>query len=309
MAVAPFPVDPALTAIAIAYGNRAYIADAVLPRVPVGKPVFKYLEYPLEEGFNIPDTKVGRRGRPNVVEYSAEDRESATQDFGLDGEIPMSDIEAAPANYRPVDRAVEGITDSIALDRELRTAGMVFNAAAYPTGNKVTLSGSSQFSDYAGSDPLGVILNAMDACLLRPNVMVLGEAVWTKLRQHPRIVKAVHGNSGDSGVATREQVASLFEVEEILVGRSLLNTARKGQTAALARVWGKHVSLIHRNRQADTSGGVTFGFTAEWGGRVAGQWEDKDIGLRGGLRVRVGESVRELVVAPRAGYFIENAIA
>ncbi len=59
---------------------------------------------------------------------------------------------------------------------------------------------------------------------------------------------------------------------------------------------------------ADTRGGVTFGFTAEWGGRIAGQWEDKNIGLRGGQRVRVGESVKELIIASQAGYFIEDAV-
>ncbi len=309
MANAPFPIDPALTAISIAYRNREYIADQVLPRVPVGKQEFKYLEFPIEESFQLPDTKVGRKGRPNVMEYSATEVTSATLDYGLDAEIPQSDIANAPANYNPVDRNAEGLTDSILLDREVRAAGLVFSAATYPSGNKITLSGGAQFSDFTDSDPLGVLLAGMDACLMRPNVVTMGESVWTKLRQHPKIVKAVYGNSGDSGAATREQVAALLEVEEVLVGRSLLNTAKKGQTAALARIWGKHIALTYRNRQADTSGGVTFGYTAAWGDRVAGQWEDRHIGLRGGIRVRVGESVRELIVAARTGYLVENAIA
>jgi hypothetical protein len=33
------------------------------------------------------------------------------------------------------------------------------------------------------------------------------------------------------------------------------------------------------------------------------------LGLRGGVRVRVGESVKELVIAKDLGYFFENAIA
>ena len=37
MSNAPFPIDPELTAIAIAYRNGRMIADEVLPRVPVGK--------------------------------------------------------------------------------------------------------------------------------------------------------------------------------------------------------------------------------------------------------------------------------
>src|SRR5690606_23611667 len=130
------------------------------------------------------------------------------------------------------------------------------------------------------------------------NVAVVGQAVWTKLAQHPKVVKAVHGNDGDSGIARRAALAELLELEEILVGQSRLNTAKKGKAASLSRVWGKHMSLIYRNRQADTQGGLTFGFTAEWGNRVSGTRDDGDIGLRGGKRTRVGESVKELIVAP-----------
>ena len=98
-------------------------------------------------------------------------------------------------------------------------------------------------------------------------------------------------------------------LDDILVGQSRLNTAKKGQPAALSRVWGKHISLQFRDRNANTRSGITFGYTAQWGGRIAGSMADSKIGLRGGQRVRVGESVKEKIVAGQAGYFIENAIA
>ncbi|EHF7717022.1 phage capsid protein, partial [Salmonella enterica] len=60
---------------------------------------------------------------------------------------------------------------------------------------------------------------------------------------------------------------------------------------------------------ADTQGGVTFGFTAQFGSRVSGSIPDPDMGMRGGQRVRVGESVRELIVAQDCGYFFQNAVS
>ncbi|UVH84375.1 hypothetical protein NW342_22030 [Pseudomonas aeruginosa] len=77
MSNAPFPIDPELTAIAIAYRNGRMIADEVLPRVPVGKQEFKYWKYDLAQGFTVPETLVGRKSKPNEVEFSATD-ESAT---------------------------------------------------------------------------------------------------------------------------------------------------------------------------------------------------------------------------------------
>lgn len=56
-------------------------------------------------------------------------------------------------------------------------------------------------------------------------------------------------------------------------------------------------------------GGITFGMTAALGGRIAGRIEDKDVGLQGGVRVRTGERLKELIIAKDVGYFIQNAIS
>lgn len=306
---APFAIDPHLQSIAIAYRNEALIADRVLPYVPVGKQEFRYLEHTLGEHYTIPDTKVGRKSNPNEVEFTASEKTAATEDHALDDFVPQNDIDNAPANYDPRERAVTGTMDLVLLGHEKRTADLVFNAASYNAANKVTLAGTDQWSDFANSDPVEDIMAGLDACLMRPNVGVFGAEVWTKLRQHPAIIKAINANSGDSGVASRQAVAQLFELEEILVGRSRLNTANKGQAVSLGRVWGKHASFIYRNEQADSRGGLTFGYTGRWGDRIAGTIEEQKRGMRGGITVRSGESVKELVVADRAGYLIQNAIA
>lgn len=306
---APFPIDPVLMAIVIAFRNTSLIADEVLPRVPVGKQEFKWLEHTMAEGFTVPDTRVGRQSQPNQVTFSATEKTGATEDYGLDDPIPQTDIDNAPANYDPVGRAAEGIIDLVELDREVRVAATVFNAATYGANNKVTLVGNDQFSDYVNSDPIGVITGALDSMIMRANIMTIGRPVFSKLASHPKIVKAVHGNAGDTGIATRQQLAELFELEDILVGSAWVNTAKKGQPMSLVRTWGKHLALIHRNKTADTRSGVTFGVTAQFGTRIAGQIDDKDIGLRGGKRVRAGESVKEVITAADLGYFIQNAVA
>jgi hypothetical protein len=308
---APYPIVPELVAITIAYRNQSYIADQVLPRqVRLSTQEFRYWSYPIEETFALPDTRVGRKGRPNEVSLTATELTAKTDDYGLEDPIPQADIDNAPAGYSPVGRSVEQLTDYIMLDREKRVAELVFDPAQYPASNKVQLSGDDRWSAAASaSDPIEDIVTGLDACLVRPNCMVMGQAVWTKLARHPKIMKAIHGTEGDTGIARRQQIADLFELEEVLIGQQWLNTAKKGQTASLSRVWGKHCLLFHRNRNADNRSGLTFGYTAEWGGRVAGQRSDPDIGLRGGVRVRVGESVKELIVAPRAAYLIQDAVS
>lgn len=308
MSKASFPITPELTAIAIAYRNNRMIADDVLPRVPVGKQEFKYTKYDLREGFTVPSTLVGRKSAPNQVEFSGTEVTSSTEDHALDAPVPNSDIENAAPNQDPLGRAAELVSNLILLDREARTSSTVFNNASYAAGNRTTLSGSSQWSD-AASNPIPVITDALDSVVMRPNIGVLGRRTSTWLRRHPKVVKAYNGTAGDEGMVPMQFLADLLELEAIFVGEAKLNIARPGQAANLIRAWGPHAAFIYRDRLADTQNGTTFGFTAQWGGRIGGSQFDGDIGMRGGQRVRVGESVKELVTAPDLGYFFENAVA
>ena len=302
----PFPVDPALTAIAIAYRNKRLIAVDVLPRTPVGKQEFKYLVHDLADNFTLPDTRVGRKSAPNRVEFGATEKTASTSDYALDAPVPNADIEnAAGSGFDPVGHAVETTTNLILLDREVRTSNLVFTKANH--ANATTLSGTSQWS-HEDSSPLNAIMDALDNVVMRPNIGVLGRAVSTALRRHPKIVKAYNGTLGDEGLVPLQFIADLLELEAIYVGEARLNVARPGQAVNLSRVWGKHAAFLYRDSLASTSSGTTWGMTAQWGARVAGQQEDGDVGMRGGIRVRTGESVAELVTAKDLSCFFENAV-
>ncbi len=318
----PFPIDPTLTAISIGYRNPAgtLLYSRVLPTVPVLSEQFKWTEYPLAQGFTATGIEVGRKGRPAQVEFTAEERDSSVKDYGIDDAIPFSDINAAAraraerrSNFDPRNQAVEGLTNRVELERELRAAAVVQDASNYDASRKIVLAGTDRFSDFTNSDPYAVIDEGMDKTLVyRPNHIVMGQPVWSKVKRHPKLIKAVKGGLTEDGAITKAQFADLFEipVENFLVGMAQVNLARKGQSVNLSRVWGNSISLLYLDpskQQADGSV-ITWGFTAELGGRISGSIPDPDIGLQGGERVRVGERVRELVAAKSVGYLIQNAV-
>lgn len=306
---APFVIQPDLTAIALEYKNRNFIADDVLPRVPVAKQTFKYYKFTQAEPFTIPETFVGRRSPPNQVERTATEVAGATLDYALDDSVPNEDIENAPPYFNPIGKATEFISGLIALDREVRASAAVFATGNYAAGNQSTLSGTSQWSDFTNSNPMTAILNAMDSCIVRPNIGVFGRATWTQLIQHPKVVQAIYKSAQGAGIANRQAIADLLELSAVYVGESFYNTAKKGQTATFARVWGKHAAFLVQPGAAGAGTDLTFGFTAQFGSRIAGSFEDRDVGMRGGQRVRVGESVAEVLCANDAGYFFQNAVA
>lgn len=308
MATTPFPVQPGLIAITVGYRNTSLIADEVLPRVLTPEE-FRYLEYNLGDAYTIPKTLVGRTGKPTQLELSATEKTDKVEDYALDEVIPQRDIDRAQVGHNPVSRSVEVLTDLILLDREVRAANLVFNADKYASSNKKTLSGNAQWSDFTNSDPVNEILTALDVPVMRPNVMVVGQQVWTKLCQHPKVVKAIYGHQTDTSVVSKKAVAELFGLEDLLVGQAQVNTAKEGKTAALARVWGKSCALIYRNKLADNQRGITFGITAQSGQRDAGQMPEPHAGRKGGTRVRVGESVKEVLIAANVGYLLSAAVA
>jgi uncharacterized protein (DUF697 family) len=310
MATRPFPINPILTGVAIAYRNPdlTLIADQVLPRTPTAAE-FKYLKYVLGDGFTIPDTKVGRKSAPNEVEFSATEVIDKVIDFGLDDLIPNADIEADNQGIDPLGTAVAYLTNLVNLAREQRVAALVFNTNSYVAANKTTLSGTSQWSDTTNADPVAAIGDALDVPVMRPNIAVFGQTTWTKTRRHPKLVQAIKGTAQGAGMISRQEFAEFFELQEVLVGAGFANSAKKGQTVSLARVWGKHAAFLYRDRAAGPQAGVTFGFTAQFGEKVSGNLDEPRIGLNGCQRVRVGERVKEVICATDLGYWFENAVA
>lgn len=315
MQTLPFTPAPQYTAIALAYTNRQLIAEQVLPRLPVTEESFKWDKHTKADAFQVPDTQVGRKGQPNEVEFSSTEETSSVKDYGLDDVVPYKDIEAAqskPSIMDPVGRATEGLTNLILLAREKRTADLVFAAGTYPTGNKVQLSSTDQWNEYAeaASDPVADILTGKEAALMELNTCVMGEAVWFALRRHPKLLAAYFPvNASGGGILSLQQFAELFEFERVLVGRAKIATSKPGQSLTLGNVWGNHFAMIHQNPLASLRGnGITFGATAEYGTRFAGTLEEPKTGLKGARRVRVGEQVKELIIAADVGYFIQDAI-
>src|SRR5258708_40342603 len=122
MAQAPFTIQPQLTAISLTYKNRDFIAERVLPRVPVLSQSFKWSKFTLADGFTIPDTRVGRKSAPGQIDWTAAEQSDTTVDFGLEDAIPQADIQHALATQKlwgtlpidPMARSTTVVTQLIA---------------------------------------------------------------------------------------------------------------------------------------------------------------------------------------------------
>lgn len=325
----PLPYDPQRTAISQEYREPGMIADRVLPRTHrLGSRKFSYQRWRKADAFIVPDTRLGRVGKPAQVEFEAEKVTDETEDHGLCDYVPQADVDAAsnsamrqPEESDPLDNATVMLTHLMLLAREVRVANAVFAPASYDATLRSALGVGSRF-DEGNTDVIEAIDDALQLPIVRPNVAVMGQQVWVALRRHPDVLKAIHMGEGDKGLASRRAVAELFELDEILVGRSRVASNVEGQDLALKRAWGKSMALIYRGGPAggtEGSEGVgmapdtrtpTFGFTASYVDMEMRTAFRADRGVRGAHMVAVLESSKEVICGGDAfGYLFANAVS
>ncbi len=301
----PLVIIPALSAVAIKFRQSGLIADLVLPRVGVDKQEFIDLSDRMAEWITPPETNVGRVGMPNQLSNSVQDPVYlATINQGLDEPVPNQDSKNAPAESALM-RATQRVMGFVELRREIRAAAITSNSANF--AYTAALSGTSMWSDYANSNPLADLLNYLDQPFMRPNKLAMGRSVWTVLSQHPKLT-AVAGATAGARRITRQELANLLEIDEIIVGDGWTNTAPKGKTPVKTRIWGKFCAGIYSGSVSQADNGM-WGYTAQFGTRIAGTIVDPNIGMYGGVKVRAGESVREVVTAKEFGFLLTNVVA
>lgn len=306
MSQSAHPIDTSRTNIVLAYKNEEAIADKVCPRLtPGGSSKFSYDKYDVEQSLTIPDTLVGRKGKTNEVDFKGTTITDSTENYALEDGVPQDDIDSAPSNIDPLGFTSEGLTDLIILDREVRTAKIFSKAGSY--SYKETVPNDQKF-DGSANGLHKYILAKLNEPLVRPNEMVFGQAEWTAFSTHPDIVSSILGNDGSRGIVTPEQVAKLFQLKAVHVGSPRVNIKKPNSTAKVVKAWDGLVAAYYNNPVQARAGGLTFAFTQQFGERFVMTWPDKNIGARGGTRVRVGESVKELVVAPSAGFLFQSPL-
>jgi len=321
MAQAPFTITPALVAIALDYSAinsrvRGYIADPVAPRMRVDAPLFRYPQYKIEEAFTVYDNQVDRLGRLNEIVESATEVAGATLDYGLLEKVPYRDEAAARAASIPFNlkaRAVRNVIDKNQLAREIRVAGMVQNSANYTAGYSTTV-GATKWSD-PNVDIPALVMDARASMLVPGNIGVTSQAGMNVLRRHPKISVALGGSADSGRYATNEEVASVLGLERIVVGNTLRQSSKRGQTLTTSAIWGNFFAIHYQGPQGIDGGAIdaaspSFLTTFQFGDVVSGEnpYRPGEMGLWGGVGVLTGESLVEKVVAPFAGYLFSSIL-
>lgn len=252
-------VDPILTSVVQGHVQSEYKGRMLFPEVPVEKRSGYIIVFGKED-FALYDTRraPGARTKRRTINYGSE-MYSLYQD-ALEGELPMEYLEESQGLPMDLQReAAESAKVSIDLRLEYDQAKLATDPNRYATSNKITLSGTSKWSD-STSKPKAQV-NAWKEVIRQkigvyPNTLMLTSPTFNALDIHPEIRDQFKYTSDNS--LTTDMLRRYFNVENVDVATAV---AMDETTGELADVWGNNVILAYVPRNVSSRRMPSYGYT------------------------------------------------
>lgn len=304
-------VDPLLTEASSAYVPKDAIADLLFPKLKFSQYTGKLAGYG-KNHLRIENTVVGGKGKYRQVEAITR----STQNFqieghGLSGLVSKQDYKNVIDPYDAEKDEVMGISTILLLEKEKGLADTLGSTSVLT--QNVTLSGTSQFSDYTNSDVVGVCNTAKAAirngCGAVANAMILEYSVAEVLRYHPQILDMLGYKFARPGGLTNEELAKAFNVQKVFVPNAMYNSAKEGQADVLAPVWGKNIvfAVIPDSAQKYQ---ISLGYNVRLDdGSPRKVYKQSLFNPPGSTEVLVEDEYDMLISDASAAYLIKDAIA
>lgn len=235
--------DAILSNISVQYRNAAYVGQLLMPVVPVKKKSDIYYKYDSKaDRFRIPQTLRAPKTESKTVDWKVTTDGYVCDEYALNDLIDDIERDNADAPLNLEVDTVEFLTDIIELAQEKRYVDLL-TGASMTHGATITV----KWEDYTNSAPIVDIETGKQDIHSRifrsPNTLLLGKQVYDVLRNHPDILERI--KYVQKGVVTAELMASVFEVDRVIVGEAGYNTKKEGQTAIYGYLWGKYAILAY----------------------------------------------------------------
>lgn len=255
-------VEGPLQNISIAFKNLDYIADRVFPVLDGADPKAKITVYNKgdwfrdEAGIRAAGTRANRGG------YKIDEVSVATKEYAFAKEVTDEDrrftkLKNAPP-LKPDEDAIAFASDKVDLKKEIRV-GSLITAGTWVDGSAGGQDAEGLWAPTGSTNTfLADITTAKKAIKaktgVRPNVLLIDDATYLALCECAAILDKIKYTQ--RGVMTKELLAAMLDLDEVLVGVAIKNTAKETKTGTEftgANIWevnsGKGMGfLFHRAR-------------------------------------------------------------
>lgn len=270
-------VNVPLTNLSVLYANEQtdYQADNLAPPLPSKNQTNVFFKYTKDFWLRDALQKRGPGAEAARVGYGI-----TTDNFYIDvwAAKKAIDDQVRSNTDSPLDEdedAMMFVTTLERLRREKAFVGACMTTGVWGldvTGNtSASAYGSNTVKqwDLASSTPLEDVAHYRQTVKtstgVMPNVLAMGQQVWDGLKNNAEITARITGgaNNSNPAIVTKQLVAALMELDEIVVLSAVENTANEGATFSGSFICGKVALLMYRN-QRQTIRSITAVRTFTW---------------------------------------------
>ena len=309
-------VQRPLGTISVAFWQKAeaFGADKMFPNVPTPKQSDYYIEYGRGDLNRDEMQKRALATKSARASYSVSKTLFNCEWWSLGRDIPDPLRQNADAPINLDREATELLTQQALIKREVEWVSNFFT-----TGKWTTDATLGTKWDVGGSDPVGDVRTGKRTVLqstgYMPNKVAVTRAVYDTLIDHADIIGRLDRGQTPGGPAltNRQQLAAIFEVEEIVVLDAIKNTAAEGATDVHAFIAGADGFLLTSSPNNPgimvPSAGYTFSWTDMFGNAPTGtrirKFRDEPILSD---TVEIDMWFDQKLIAADLGYFIADCI-
>lgn len=233
--------------------TMGYIGLELMPIFRVSAQSATFPVMPKEALFNLLDTKRGPLGHYNRSSDEFEEGFYKTSENGLERRIDERYAKIYGTKFAYELTIANILMNDILRAQEARIAAKLFSETAF----KTAVAASTAWSTIATAEPRIDVLagkEVLRALGVVPNTLAMSYTTFQYLTQNNEIQEKVYQLFPDAAKTGDIQIKHLqtyFDIEKILVGGALANSAKRGQDASLADIWSSTYALLCKTSSGD----------------------------------------------------------
>ena len=262
-------VEHLLSQVAIQHfqDSNLYVAKKVFPTVTTAKKTATYRVWNKGDILRLQAQRIDEGVASPLATVNFSDANATCEKFGLRDYVTPEQRANNSGPLTPEELVTLELMQGhlTTLEREWATAFL--GTGKWSTDRQGVAAGpvAGQFLqwDATGSNPPQDVANwksaVFDLTGRDPNVLLLAKDVWEQLKNHSTMTGR-HKDT-ETRIVTPQLAAQIFEVEEVLIGSAVYNSAVPGATDVIAKIFENCALLAYRNKTPSPkapSAGYTF---------------------------------------------------
>lgn len=306
-----------LARVASGYAPEGLVASMVFPNVPSRLQTGVFYNIDPNRQFLIPRDNVRAYGKePNAMDYDDPTTSSYNAiDHSLEGAVPDELVKQADDEAKPAFAEVKRLTYNIALKREIElvtTLGTLSQTGSPST--KWDANGGDAIADIKAQ-----FSTIEDSVGVSPNMLVMDRKVARKITDSASFRDRAKYTMTPDQVRSMGTAALLAALLDIPVGNVYLpsahyNSAAKGATASMTRIWDENVLLGFKEDGLSIGQPTqTLGMHVTWSGSSGSgvdgfEVDTEEVKSRKATVMYVHNYYDQVLVNPTAGYWFTNTL-